>query len=202
MRSSYSKFLLAFSCLVLTLSAPLPLLSMEKEENEKAPARAAPTLQKEKWKDSLYEFPEFEAGFKIKVFNTLFLNPDFKNGKNQKALFECLEKAAFERLNLQALEKVKLFSTQSVLHVSRLDAEMGKKAQKLLGQYSFHNEVAKIQKIPLGTYAFNVGLGYKEGARILPIDHGLAKKFLLFSLEWSSESTIKSSALLTLGLLH
>src|SRR3546814_5947522 len=63
----------------------------------------------------------------FRSFNTLFLNPDFKNGKNQKALFECLEKAAFERLNLQALEKVKLFSTQSVRseeHTSELQSLM------------------------------------------------------------------------------
>lgn len=198
MRLSYSKFLLAFSCLVLTLSAPLPLLSMENEENEKDSAIGAslPALQKEKWRDSLYEFPEIEAGFKIKVFNTLFLNPDFKNGKNQKALFECLEKAAFERLNLQALEKVKLFSTQSVLHISQLDPKMEERVQKRLVLYSSYNKIAKLQKVPLGTYAFNVG------NEALPINYGMAKKFLLHSLEWPSGPITKGNALLTLGLLH
>ncbi|MBS0271805.1 MAG: sel1 repeat family protein [Proteobacteria bacterium] len=198
---SYKLFL---ASLVSSLVAPLPLLGMEPEENEcvSTPVAASTPVQKENWKDSLYEFPEIQAGFKMDVFNRLLFTPEFKDPTKQNALFQCLEQAAFERRNPKALEKVKQFSTKPFLHINRVDPEKVKKADKCLRNYFDQQKAAESERLSIEKFIYQIGYAYQEGLGVKQ-DLDLAGQYLLTALEFLTdlEWDPKASTLLHLGVL-
>lgn len=201
-----NKLLLASSCLALALAAPLPLLGMESEDNEPAsiPVAAATPLQEpvqeESWKDSLYAFPEIQAGFKVEVFNKFLLElfkAKVKDPIKEGALFHHLEQAAFERWNKKALETVKQFSTKKMLGINRVDRDKEKKADKALAEISISELTAQLNGFSHSKYLYERGWGYQEGLGVKK-DPDLAIPFFFRSLEMDPSA----DTLLILGALY
>lgn len=203
MKHISNKLLLASSCLALALAVPLPLLGVEPEEKDgvSTPVVAATPvqepIQEDSWKESLYAFPEIQAGFKMDVFNRLLLTPEFKDPTKQNELFRCLEQAAFERRNPKALEKVKQFSTKQVLGINRISSDKVKKADNLLKEFLISEQNAKLNGLSTGEFLYRMGVGYQEGSGVKK-DPVQAAQYLFRSLELDQNT----ENLLALGVFY
>jgi TPR repeat protein len=204
MKYSSYKWLLASSCLVLSLAVSSPLFGVGNDEESArvstpvvAPTPVQEPVQEDNWKDSLYEFPELQAGFKINVFNRLLMTPEFKDPKKEAALFECLEEAAFDRRNPKALEKVKQFSTHPVLHINRVNSAKAKKVDQLLREGLVDEKNAQCNGLSISQFLYRRGATRLEG-RGVKKDPVLARQFFFRSLELDPNS----DTLYCLGILY